>query len=201
MRCQATAPAYTEPMRAFTVLLCVPALLLAESAAGLKWATPTGWKMNEGSRPMRAATYSVPAAAGDPENAECVVYFFGAGQGGSIEANLDRWKNQFLQNGQPANAQIGKRTAHGLPVTTIESAGDYTGMGGPTAKEATFNTATAFWAPSSRARAETSSSSSPDPPRPSPPINASSTSWWRRLPKSSRPKSSLPTRTRMAHLQ
>jgi hypothetical protein len=123
-------------MRAFTVLLCLPILLLAESAAGLKWSAPTGWK-NEGPRPMRAATYSVPAAAGDHESAECAVHFFGAGQGGSIEANLDRWKGQFLQNGQPANAQTGKRTVHGLPVTTIESAGDYTGMGGPMSKEAT----------------------------------------------------------------
>jgi len=123
-------------MRSFTLLLCLPALLLAESAAGLKWSTPTGWK-NEGSRPMRAATYALPNATGDAGNAECVVYFFGAGQGGSIEANIDRWKNQFVDNGHTANAQVGKRTVHGLPVTTIESAGDYTGMGGPMTKEAT----------------------------------------------------------------
>jgi hypothetical protein len=85
---------------------------------------------------MRAATYSVPAADGDHETTECVVYFFGAGQGGSIEANLERWKGQFLDNGHPANAQTGKRTVHGLSVTTIESAGDYTGMGGAQAKDA-----------------------------------------------------------------
>ena len=39
---------------------------------------------------MRAATYMV-------DGAECVVYFFGAGQGGSIEANVERWKGQFRQ--------------------------------------------------------------------------------------------------------
>ncbi len=43
----------------------------------------------------------------------------------SIEANLDRWKNQFHG---PA-AKTAKRTIHGLAVTTIDASGDYTGMG------------------------------------------------------------------------
>jgi len=44
-----------------------------------------------------------------------VVYFFGAGQGGSVEANLDRWKGQMLTpGGKPADAKIAKRTIHGL---------------------------------------------------------------------------------------
>jgi hypothetical protein len=74
---------------------------------------------------MRAATYTV----GD---AECVVYFFGQGQGGGVQANIDRWKGQFSQpNGQPVTAKTGKRTIHGLQVTTIELAGTYAGMAGP----------------------------------------------------------------------
>jgi hypothetical protein len=81
---------------------------------------------------MRAATYLVPSLPGDPAGAECVVYFFGAGQGGPVEANLDRWKAQILAPaGRPADAKIAKRTVHGLTVSTIDSAGDYTGMGGP----------------------------------------------------------------------
>jgi hypothetical protein len=80
---------------------------------------------------MRAATYTV-------DDAECVVYFFGAGQGGTVQANLDRWKNQFQQaGGQPAATQIKKRAIHGLPVTTIETSGDYSGMGGPLAEKPT----------------------------------------------------------------
>jgi hypothetical protein len=63
-----------------------------------------------------------------------VVYFFGTGQGGSVQANLDRWKGQMLApDGKPAEAKIGKRTIHGMPVTTIDASGDYTGMGGPMA--------------------------------------------------------------------
>jgi hypothetical protein len=119
-------------MRIWILLLAAASLLAAEEAAGVKWTGPQGWK-NEGSRPMRAATYSVRVAQGDSGPAECVVYFFGAGSGGTVEANLDRWKSQFLINGQPAPAKVEKRTIHGLTVTAISSAGDYTGMSGPNA--------------------------------------------------------------------
>jgi len=83
---------------------------------------------------MRAATYTVPSSDPDAANAECAVYFFGSGQGGSVEANLDRWKGQLVgADGQPAAAKIAKRTVHGLRVTTIDSSGEYSGMGGPMA--------------------------------------------------------------------
>jgi hypothetical protein len=72
---------------------------------------------------MRAATYEV----GD---SECVVYFFGPGQGGSVEANLARWKEQFTVNGQPAPAKIVKQQIHGLSVTTMDASGTYAATGG-----------------------------------------------------------------------
>jgi hypothetical protein len=123
-------------------LLCCLACIgvHGESVAGLKWTAPAGWKVAEGSRPMRAATYAVSAVGGDKDNAECVVYFFGAGSGGSVEANMERWKSQILKaDGKPAEAQIMKHTIHNLPVTTIDSTGTYTGMGGPLAPGATVN--------------------------------------------------------------
>lgn len=116
-----------------SVVLILVASSFGDSVAGLKWMPPTGWK-TEGARPMRAATYTIPPAAGDTASAECVVYFFGAGQGGSVQANLDRWKGQILApGGKPSNAKIARRTIHGLSVTTIDASGDYTGMGGPMA--------------------------------------------------------------------
>ena len=114
-------------MRNWLLVLALAPVLLAESAAGLKWIAPQGWK-NEAARPMRAATYSIPMAPGDTGNAECAAYFFGAGSGGGVQANIDRWKGQFQRNGQPAEAKVDKRTIHGLAVTTIETSGDYTGM-------------------------------------------------------------------------
>ena len=91
---------------------------------------PAGWK-SEGQRPMRLATYTLAPGA------ECAVYFFGTGQGGSVDANIDRWVGQFQQaDGKPSKstAKIAKRTIHGLPVTTVDVSGAYTGMGGPTAQ-------------------------------------------------------------------
>jgi hypothetical protein len=80
---------------------------------------------------MRLATYTVAPGA------ECGVYFFGEGQGGSVQANLDRWIGQFEQaDGKPSKdaAKVVKRTVHGLPITTVDVLGAYTGMGGPTAQ-------------------------------------------------------------------
>jgi hypothetical protein len=124
-------------MRIAFVLLCFMLSLAGESVAGLQWKMPAGWKA-EASRPMRAATYTIPPAGGDHETAECAVYFFGAGQGGSVEANIARWKGQFQgPGGKPAVAQEKSRTIHGLKVTTIDTSGEYSGMGGPMAASKT----------------------------------------------------------------
>ena len=73
---------------------------------------------------MRAATYAVPAAVGDTTASECVVYFFGAGQGGSVDTNIERWNGQFTNAGKPAAAVVSRHTAHGIPMTTIDVAGE-----------------------------------------------------------------------------
>lgn len=120
-------------MRALRVCLAMALPLVAESVAGVEWTAPAQWK-NQGAAPMRAATYKVPPAAGDQGMAECVVYFFGQGEGGPVDANIERWNGQFqTAGGRMAAAQVRKREIHGLPVTTIDVSGAYTGMGGPLA--------------------------------------------------------------------
>jgi hypothetical protein len=120
-------------MRSSLLFLIYSAVLFAESVAGLKWTPPAGWK-SSGTTAMRAATYPVAAVPGDRDAAECVVYFFGLGQGGSIQANIDRWERQFqTQDGKPAPARVTKITIHGLAMTTIDVSGDYSGMAGPLA--------------------------------------------------------------------
>lgn len=126
-------------MRFLCILFCLAGIAGGESVAGMRWTAPPGWKA-EAPRPMRAATYRIAPAAGDKADAECAIYFFGPGQGGSAEANIERWKNQVLgADGKPARAKIGRRTIHGLPVTTINSSGTYTGMGGPMAATQTLS--------------------------------------------------------------
>jgi len=104
--------------------------LAADSGAGIQWTAPSNWKA-EAQRPMRLATYTVSAAPGDSEPAECGVYYFGQGQGGSVQANMDRWVGQFQSK---EAAKRDQRTVHGLKVTTVDVSGAYSGMGGPMAK-------------------------------------------------------------------
>ena len=79
---------------------------------------------------MRAATYAAPAAAGDREDGEMAVFYFGQGQGGGVEENLRRWTSQFETGEKPRTA---KQTVNGLPVTTIDLAGTYLASAGPMA--------------------------------------------------------------------
>ena len=88
---------------------------------------------------MRAATYRVPAAAGDPEDAECAVFYFGVGQGGTVQANIDRWVSQFEQpDGGPSSkvAKVTEQIINGLKVTTVSLAGTYLASRGPMAQPA-----------------------------------------------------------------
>jgi hypothetical protein len=120
-------------MRSCFLLLICTTVLFAESVAGLKWTPPAGWK-SSGTTSLRAATYPVAPVPGDREGAECVVYFFGPGQGGSVQANIERWEGQFqAAGGKPAVAKVIKSTVHGLPVMMIDVSGEYSGMAGPLA--------------------------------------------------------------------
>ena len=76
---------------------------------------------------MRVAEFILPKAPGDAEDASLIVYYFG-GQGGSIEANLERWVNQMAQpDGSPSHEKASTTTfeANGLPVTLLELPGTY----------------------------------------------------------------------------
>jgi len=62
---------------------------------GITWEDPPGWTRLPGSSPVRKATYRAPRAANDKDDPELAVFYFGPGQGGSVEANVDRWIKQF----------------------------------------------------------------------------------------------------------
>ncbi len=107
-------------------LLAFPAL--AESAGGISWTAPTAWKV-DAPRQMRAATYLVSPAKGDTDGGECGVFYFGEGQGGSVDANVDRWVGQFEGGKAPLRK---KEKLAGFDVTTIEVDGTFaSSMGGP----------------------------------------------------------------------
>lgn len=98
--------------------------------AGVEWKIPVGW-VKGGEKPMRAATYTV----GSGETlAECAVFFFGAGQGGDVEANIARWISQVEQpdgSDSKANATRAEVKSACCTITTVEVAGTYMASSGP----------------------------------------------------------------------
>jgi hypothetical protein len=98
----------------------------ATTAGGIEWRVPARWKADAGSA-MRVVTYSVPGGKGAGAG-ECAVFFFGPGQGGDVDSNVERWGKQF--EGAPL-PQKTKATVGGMRVTRAEVAGTYLAPGGP----------------------------------------------------------------------
>lgn len=96
-----------------------------QGATALAWTAPPAWVSEPPSNAMRRAQYRVPGPGGD---GECVVFYFGPGQGGDAMSNAERWASQFLgADGQPATASMKTRTAtvNGIEVLFVEAAGTY----------------------------------------------------------------------------
>src|SRR3954471_7816309 len=69
----------------------------ANAAAGpLVFKAQPGWTEEKPTSSMRKAQYVLPKADKDSEDASLVVYFFSA-QAGTLQANIDRWTQQFEQ--------------------------------------------------------------------------------------------------------
>jgi hypothetical protein len=106
------------------------------SARGeLQFKAPTGWISERPTSSMRVSQYQLPAAEGDADSASLVVYYFGQGQGGSVDANLERWIGQMqTADGKPSKstAKTENTTVNGLKVTLLDVSGTYAGgdMGG-----------------------------------------------------------------------
>jgi hypothetical protein len=103
--------------------------------AALTWTDPKGWAREAPSSPMRRAQYRIPGPGGE---GECVVFYFGAGQGGDATANAMRWADQFEQaDGTPSRQALKTKTIDvgGVRVVLTEITGTYRGgmPGGPAA--------------------------------------------------------------------
>jgi hypothetical protein len=101
-------------------------------AQGLVWTAPPGWTAQPPSTSMRRAQYSI---AGPGGHAECVVFYFGPGQGGDARANAARWASQFHgAGGAPAASATREVKVGALSVLVVEVTGTYVGGmgGGPT---------------------------------------------------------------------
>lgn len=92
---------------------------------GYRTTVPRAWRARPAESRMRLAQYVV-AGTDTTNGAEVVVYFFGKGQGGSVEANLARWKAQFSEpDGSPVPERITRDSSGSFPITFAEYRGTY----------------------------------------------------------------------------
>lgn len=121
----------------FVQLACLPAWGQQQAGAsgqqltflGLEGTLPAGWQAQKPGSNMRLAQYRIPG----PPEAQLVVFYFGPGQGGSVQANAARWSSQFTDaKGKPVEPDIRQLRSEDPSVTLVELHGNYTrsmGMG------------------------------------------------------------------------
>jgi len=74
--------------------LACPAVWAGEvTLDGMTSKTPAAWKEETPSNRMRFAQFKLPKAGDDKEDAELIIF---KGLGGTANANIDRWKMQFV---------------------------------------------------------------------------------------------------------
>lgn len=94
----------------------------AADGTRLGWQLPPGWTEETPATNFRLAQARIPGAAGD---AELAVFYFGEGQGGGVEANLERWLGQIEP--PPGDPEPERQTfeveSEGLTVHTVFARG------------------------------------------------------------------------------
>src|SRR2546425_10206917 len=109
-----------------------------QSASGdLHFKALDSWVTEKPSSSMRVGQYKLPKAEGDSEDASLVLYYFGATQGGSAQANIDRWIGQMQQpdgSDSKSKAKTDSLTINGLKVNTVDVTGTYTAEMAPGSK-------------------------------------------------------------------
>jgi hypothetical protein len=110
----------------------------AQNASGeLRFKAPDGWVTETPSSSMRVGQYKLPKAEGDKEDASLVLYYFGATQGGTPQANIDRWIGQMQQadgSDSKSKAKTDSMTVNGLKISTVDVIGVYTAEMAPGSK-------------------------------------------------------------------
>ena len=110
------------------VSFCSTSALAAPEAfkvAGINFKRPAAWEWVETDGQMRKAQLKI-SGADKKESADVIFFYFGAGGGGGVQANVDRWFNQFegAKNKKTENVTVGT-----TKVTYVEVEGTY--LSGP----------------------------------------------------------------------
>ena len=92
----------------------------------IEFPRPANWTWVKPTAPFRTLQYAVPG------DAELIVSVFPAGDGGDVNANVERWAKQF--GGSASVTSRVERSVGDLRVTRVDFEGDFKGMGMAQAK-------------------------------------------------------------------
>jgi hypothetical protein len=101
----------------------------SQTAGELRFKAPDNWVKEQTTSTMRVAQFKLPKADGDADDVLLVLYYFGASQGGSVQANIDRWIAQMQQpdgSSSKDKAKTETTTVNGLTLTSVDVSGSYT---------------------------------------------------------------------------
>lgn len=86
---------------------------------------PDNWVPREPSSSARLAQFVVPGPD-SASDAEVVVFYFGGMSGGNVEANLERWREQFTTpEGGPSYEKVTRDSSGAFPITIADYQGTY----------------------------------------------------------------------------
>jgi hypothetical protein len=110
------------------------ALVGAQSdLGGVKVTVPPGWVGEAPASSMRLAQYRLGGDKAGSDDAILAVFHFGTGQGGSIDANIERWYGQFTQPDGSDTKKLARRWSEKvgqIEVELVEMSGTFSaGMG------------------------------------------------------------------------
>ncbi|MEY4299575.1 MAG: hypothetical protein RIR25_811 [Verrucomicrobiota bacterium] len=129
-------------MRTWLVLLVLATVSVCANdaptyAAGdFQFTVPSGWLSVPPTSSMRKAELRIPGPEGTGESGQAIVtvFHFGAGQGGTVQQNIDRWFGQFEGEQDAKGAATAKETIGTTPVTFARAHGTFqSGMPGQAA--------------------------------------------------------------------
>ena len=110
--------------------------LVSVTARDIKLDVPESWKQLKSTSQMRVAEFAIPATEAKGEGAEMVVYYFGDQTGGK-KANVQRWIDQFYEDGRK-HELVGGKCRDGSYVL-VSISGTYKKPDGPPAEQKTID--------------------------------------------------------------
>ena len=122
-----------------TTAAAVLLTVVCSAAATITFTAPKSWVSKTPSSSMRVAEFTLPKVLGDAEDATVTVFFFGATQGGAVQANIDRWISQLAQPDGRASKDIATSTTStsesGLRLTSVDVSGTFVAEVAPGSSE------------------------------------------------------------------